>query len=130
MVLRETLLLGGDGNDLLDGNKGADTLVGGAGKDNFQFSDRDLTGVDVVADFNGLPGGDVIEVGSLLLGFTPGVSDVNDFLKSSTANGSTTLQVDLDGAAGGVNFVEFAVLQGVSTSIDGLLANGSLQLVS
>ncbi|HVR67103.1 MAG TPA: calcium-binding protein [Verrucomicrobiae bacterium] len=124
------ILLGGDGNDLLDGDKGADTLVGGGGKDTFRLFDGDLTGTDVIADFNGLPGGDVIDVGVLLLGFTPGISDVNDFLKASIANGSTTLQVDLDGAIGGANFVDMAVLQGVSTSIDGLLANGSLLLVS
>jgi hypothetical protein len=53
---------------------------------------------------------------------------VNEFLRASTANGSTTIQVDRDGAVGGENFVDMAILQGVSTGIDGLLANGSLML--
>ena len=126
----EDLLLGGDGNDFLDGNEGADTLVGGAGSDQFRFSDQTVSGIDVIADFNGLPGGDVINVGAALQGYLPGVSDIDDFLQATTANGSTTILVDVNGTTGGSNFVDLAVIQGVGTSIDGLLANGSLLLVS
>jgi trimeric autotransporter adhesin len=126
----DDILLGGAGNDELIAFDGVDRLVGGAGNDTFSFTVTSLAGVDVIADFNGLPGGDVIDVGGLLVGFTPDVSNVNDFLKTSTADGSTKIQVDVDGTANGVNFVDMAVLQGVSTSVDGLLANGSLQLIS
>ncbi len=127
--LGNDLLLGGLGNDTLTAHGGADTLVGGTGSDRFRFNQAlVLDGIETIADFNGLPGGDVLDVASLLVGFTPGVSDVNDFLRSSTANGSTTIQVDRDGTDGGVNFVDMAILQGAGTTIDGLLANGSLML--
>jgi hypothetical protein len=67
-------------------------------------------------------------VANLLVGFTPGTSDINDFLRSTTADGNTKIEIDRDGAGGGATFVDMAVLQGVSTSVDGLLANGSLVL--
>src|SRR5206468_2552338 len=51
---------------------------------------------------------------------------VGDFLKISTVNGSTLIQLDSDGATNGAKFVEMALLQGVSTDLDGLLANGVL----
>ena len=123
----DDLLLGGDGNDVLIAHDGADTLVGGAGSDEFVFS-ISPSGVEVIADFNGLPGGDVLDVSALLSGFVEDVSDVNDFLRAVQANGSTTLQVDANGAVGGATFVDMVVLQGVNTSIGGLLNDGSLLL--
>jgi Ca2+-binding RTX toxin-like protein len=126
----DDLLLGGDGNDLLTASLGFDTLVGGAGSDRFAFENKgaSLTGLDVIADFNGLPGGDAIDVSNVLVGFVEDSSNVNDFLRAVQANGSTTLQVDRDGAGAVTAFVDMVVLQGVSTSISGLLNNGSLVL--
>jgi Ca2+-binding RTX toxin-like protein len=123
--LGNDLLLGGDGNDTLHASVDADTLVGGAGSDVFQFFSFSVQGVDAIADLNAL-GGDKIDVTSLLTGFVPGVSDVDDFLTTVTVNGSTVLEVDKDGTANGVTFFDMVVLQGVSTDIDGLLANGVL----
>ena len=114
------------GNDMLEVGPGEDTLVGGIGSDEFRFTDSKLDGVDVIADFSGLPGGDVIDVSGVLVGYVPGVSKVDEFLKTSTANGSTTIQLDRDGTGGVFGFVDAAVLQGVSTDLDGLLANGSI----
>ncbi len=127
-ALGNDLLLGGDGKDLLYDVTGNDTLVGGAGSDVFAFEGLGLDGLDVIADFNGLPGGDALDVGGLLTGFVEDVSNVNDFLRAVQAGGSTTLQVDPDGAVGGAVFVDMCVLQGVTTSISGLLNNGSLIL--
>src|SRR6185312_6081552 len=119
------LLLGGDGNDTLVAGQGGDTLAGGAGKDVFQLPDFGLNGVDTIVDLNAL-GGDTIEVGGVLINFVPGVSNIDAFLKTSTVNGNTIVQVDQDGAVATLGFVDMAVLQGVSTDIAGLRANGVL----
>jgi len=119
------VLLGGDGDDQLTAGGGGDTLVGGAGKDTVKFSPP-FNGVDVIADFSVLLG-DAIDVTGVLIGFTAGVSDVTKFVKTgTTADGSTTIQADLDGTAGGFAFKDLAVLQGVSTDLNGLIENGSL----
>ena len=121
------LLVGGDGNDHLTAHAGEDTLVGGAGSDIFHFGHAlVLDGVEVVADFNGLPGGDKLNFASLLL--SNFALPASDFIQTVTANGSTTIRVDTNGTVGGPGFVDMAVLQGVSTDLDGLLANGSITL--
>src|SRR6185295_18657373 len=62
---------------------------------------------------------------SVLVGFS--IANVKDFLRTTaSADGSTTIQADLDGKAGGVLFKDLVLLEGVSTDIDGLIANGSL----
>jgi trimeric autotransporter adhesin len=119
------LLLGGDGNDLLNAD-GTATLVGGAGSDTFEF--LSISGLDVIADFTGGPGGDVLDLDVLLSAFDFGSDNINDFLKTSAANGNTTIQVDTDGTANGVNFVDAVILQGVSTDIAGLLTGGNLEV--
>jgi Ca2+-binding RTX toxin-like protein len=125
------LVLGGDGNDVLvlniDG--GLDTAVGGAGSDTFQlFQTFALDGLDVIADFTGGPGGDVIDLEFVLGSFDFASDNINDFLRTSTANGNTIVQLDQDGTANGVNFADVVVLQGVSTDVAALLTNGNLML--
>jgi Ca2+-binding RTX toxin-like protein len=120
----DDLLLGGDGFDTLVPSSGADTLVGGAGVDQYLMSVSGLAGLDVIAGLDALPGGDRITVSGVLTGFVVDVSSPSDFLQTVTAGGSTTIQVDTDGAVGGANFVDMVVLQGVGTDLEGLLANG------
>ncbi len=121
------LLLGGDGFDQLVGSDDTDTdtLIGGAGGDVFAFTSTD--GVDVVGDFDPLTDNDQIDVQALLTGFKLGVSDLADFIQTVTAGGSTTVRVDADGAVGGANFVDMAILQGVSTDVDGLITTTSIR---
>jgi Ca2+-binding RTX toxin-like protein len=115
------LLLGGDGNDLLKTFNDANTLVGGGGNDVFQFAG---TGSGTIADFNGLPGGDVIDLQALLpIGVT--AASAKQFLDTDIVAGSTILLVDQDGSGTGP-FVEVAELLGVSTNLAGLLANASI----
>ena len=125
-LLGNDLLLGGDGNDLLQLEGGLDTAVGGAGSDTFQLFT--LSGLDVIADFTGGPGGDLLDLQTVLSGFDFASDNINDFLKTSTADGSTLIQVDKDGTANGVNFVDAVVLQGVSTDLAGLLTGGNLEV--
>jgi Ca2+-binding RTX toxin-like protein len=124
----DDLLLGGGGLDRLFAAAGVDTLGGGAGSDAFVATEAGLDGLDVIADFDALPGGDLLDLADLLIGFDAAVDNVNDFLSASAAGGSTTIQVDRDGQANGVAFVDMVVLQGVSTDVSGLLNNGSLAL--
>jgi len=120
------LLLGGDGNDHLLANGDGDTLVGGAGSDLVAFPFGSVNkNADTFADFDALPGGDLVDVSELLQnsGITPGT--VDKFLQTASDGGSTLLSVDLDGAGPG-KFEDLLTLQGVSTDLDGLLANASI----
>ncbi len=125
----DDLLLGGAGLDRLFAAAGLDTLAGGTGSDVFVATEAGLDGLDMITDFDAQRGGDVLDLGDLLSGFDAAVDNINDFLQASTADGSTTIQVDRDGQANGVAFVDMAVLQGVSTDVNGLLNNGSFILV-
>jgi hypothetical protein len=80
----------------------------------------------VIADFTGGPGGDVVDLASVLGGFDFASDNINDFVRTSTANGNTTIQLDQDGTSNGVNFTDVVVLEGVSTDLAGLLTNGNL----
>ena len=120
----DDLLLGGAGRDVLTIGGGVDTLVGGADSDVFRVDA--VSGIDVIVDFNGLPGGDVIDISAFLSGFDFDTDNINEFLRM-TPDGST-LQVDPTGSGGGAIFTSVVTLQGVSTDIAGLLNNGSLVL--
>ena len=124
----DDLLQGGDGADLLRAAAGADTLEGGAGSDRFTFDAVSLDGRDVISDFTSGSGGDLIDLSDLLNGFNPAVNNINNFVRTSVEDGNTILQVDQDGNAGVFNFVDVAVIQGVTTDVLGLLNNGSLVL--
>jgi VCBS repeat-containing protein len=77
----DIVLDGGDGNDILNGGGANDILIGGKGADTFNVSDgndrmiwraEDLgTGIDVV---NNLTGGDILQIGDVLTGYSGGSS--------------------------------------------------------
>ncbi|MGH6932744.1 MAG: type I secretion C-terminal target domain-containing protein, partial [Dongiaceae bacterium] len=119
-------LSGLDGNDTLDGGDGADTLTGGIGSDTF-LRHSTAEGVDTVTDFQIGPGGDVLDIADLLVGYT-GTSNVNDFVQCINAGGNTTVQVDFDGAANGVMFVSIFILSSVTTDTASLVTDGNLVL--
>lgn len=111
---------GGTGNDLLRGGNGNDTLIGGAGVDSF-YGDAGsdvygLTVLDGSVDkfYVFTLGGaerDFVNVTDILTGFTPGVSDIDDFVKLVYVSASRTdIKIDADG--GGDNFVTAAQVVG------------------
>lgn len=65
-------LIGGSGNDLLDGGIGYDTLLGGDGADSFFFTD--LSGLDIIADFDSSQGDKIIFDTA-----STGIAQVSDF---------------------------------------------------
>ncbi|RON83260.1 LapA family giant adhesin [Pseudomonas fluorescens] len=87
------ILLGGTGNDTLIGGKGNDTLIGGSGADTFVWKAGD-TGNDVIKDFNASEG-DRIDLRDLLQGETG--STIDNFLKITTVDGTSSLQVSTAG---------------------------------
>ncbi|WP_338476135.1 retention module-containing protein [Pseudomonas khavaziana] len=95
------ILLGGTGNDTLIGGQGNDILIGGSGADTFVWKAGDF-GNDVIKDFKASEG-DRIDLRDLLKGETD--STIDNYLKITTVDGVSTLQVSSEGklnAAGGV----------------------------
>ncbi|SDR80454.1 surface adhesion protein [Pseudomonas sp. Z003-0.4C(8344-21)] len=87
------ILLGGSGNDTLIGGKGNDILIGGSGADTFVWKAGD-TGSDVIKDFKAADG-DRIDLRDLLQGETG--STIDNFLKITTVDGTSSLQVSSGG---------------------------------
>ncbi|MGX9763951.1 LapA family giant adhesin [Pseudomonas shahriarae] len=95
------ILLGGTGNDTLIGGQGNDILIGGTGADTFVWRSGDV-GNDVIKDFKASEG-DRIDLRDLLKGETD--STIDNFLKLTTVDNVTTLQISSEGklnAAGGL----------------------------
>ncbi|MDG9886611.1 type I secretion C-terminal target domain-containing protein, partial [Pseudomonas sp. GD04058] len=118
-------LLGGEGNDLLFGGKGNDTLTGGSGSDTFIWRAGD-TGNDIIKDFKPAEG-DRLDLSDLLQGEK--ASTIDNYLKITTVNGESTLQVSSEGklnASGGIANADVTIkLEGVNwsnTSINSLIS--------
>ncbi|WP_409297441.1 retention module-containing protein [Pseudomonas sp. KCJK8993] len=119
------ILLGGTGNDTLIGGKGNDILIGGSGADTFVWKAGD-TGNDVIKDFKASEG-DRIDLRDLLQGES--ASTIDNFLKITTVDGVSTLQVSSEGklnAAGGLANADVTIkLEGnnwSNASINSLIA--------
>ncbi|WP_283182431.1 retention module-containing protein [Pseudomonas svalbardensis] len=93
------ILLGGSGNDSLMGGKGNDILIGGSGADTFVWKAGD-TGSDVIKDFKASEG-DRIDLRDLLQGETG--STIDNFLKITTVDGVSSLQVSSAGKFNGAD---------------------------
>ncbi|WP_415772562.1 retention module-containing protein [Pseudomonas sp. LB3P38] len=93
------ILLGGSGNDSLMGGQGNDILIGGSGADTFAWKAGD-TGNDVIKDFKASEG-DRIDLRDLLQGETG--STIDNFLKITTVDGVSSLQVSSAGKFNGAD---------------------------
>ncbi|WP_416195232.1 immunoglobulin-like domain-containing protein [Pseudomonas sp. DC1.2] len=93
------ILLGGTGNDTLIGGPGNDILIGGAGADTFVWKAGDV-GNDVIKDFKASEG-DRIDLRDLLQGETG--STIDNFLKITTVDGVSSLQVSSTGKFNGTD---------------------------
>ncbi|MGU9813765.1 beta strand repeat-containing protein, partial [Pseudomonas sp. LF052] len=119
------ILLGGTGDDTLIGGPGNDILIGGSGADTFVWKAGDL-GNDVIKDFKASEG-DRIDLKDLLKGETD--STIDNYLKITTVDGVSTLQISSEGklnAAGGVANADVTIkLEGNDwshTSINSLIS--------
>ncbi|MFS2096927.1 immunoglobulin-like domain-containing protein, partial [Pseudomonas sp. Pseusp11] len=93
------ILLGGTGNDSLIGGQGNDILIGGSGADTFVWKAGD-TGSDVIKDFKASEG-DRIDLRDLLQGESG--STIDHFLKITTVDGVSSLQVSSAGKFNGAD---------------------------
>ncbi|WP_353844715.1 immunoglobulin-like domain-containing protein [Pseudomonas sp. MG-2] len=125
-------LLGGEGNDILLGGKGDDTMTGGSGADTFVWKAGDI-GKDVIKDFK-VAEGDRIDLKDLLQGEKG--STIDNYLKLTTVEGTTTLQVSSEGklnAAGGIANADVTIkLEGVNwsnTTINSLISGADPTII-
>ena len=94
---------GGAGDDSFRGRGGADILTGGAGKDTYNWSKKDLGGVDHITDF---ARGDRLNLHDLLKGQKFG--NVSDVVRVTDGSGGSTVSVKVGSA-----FVDVVTLDGV-----------------
>jgi Ca2+-binding RTX toxin-like protein len=117
----------GSGDDILRGGDGADTLNGGNNADTFVFeADSAFNNIDTVTDFYTWQS-DKLDISDLLTGYTPGTSDINDFVSLGTFGSDMILYVDRDGTGGTYSSQQIATLSYTSgLVVDDLLNNGNL----
>jgi hypothetical protein len=118
------VLMGGAGNDVMNagsgedallGNAGNDTLTGGSGADRFVYALAGAANVDTITDYRA-SSGDVIELSALLDEAFEPTSSVGDFARLVQTGSDITVQVDVNGTAGGANWADVAILSGYGTS--------------
>jgi Ca2+-binding RTX toxin-like protein len=102
---------GGLGDDTINGGTSNDILYGDEGADIFTFSAT--TSIDTLADFN-VGDFDKIDISSILTGFTPGVSDIDNYLTFSVSGADTIVRVDANGLSGGSSFTQIATISNVT----------------
>ncbi len=131
------IIYGGDGDDVIYGEWGNDTLIGGLGQDmlyggyggadTFVFEAASaFNDIDVIGDFF-IYDNDAIDISDLLTGYTPGVSDINDFVSIVDSGSNSLLYVDRDGTGSTYSSTQIATIQyNNGLDVDTLLANNNL----
>jgi Ca2+-binding RTX toxin-like protein len=128
-------LFGGNGNDVLYGGLGADFInLFGAGSDRVDFDQLDEA-VDVVFNFDGLPGGDVLDIADLLdnsTSYADGAGGaLEDFVQFAASDGNGLLNIDVDGAGNAAGWQTLASIQGgAGLTVNDLFVNGNLDIFS
>ena len=120
---------GGAGADEITPGPGADSITTGAGSDVVVYNTGDLgAGVDSLGDFTLGPGGDVLDIADLLVGYTPGTSDITDFVQIVDSGADSIVRIDPNGT--GASFTDLATIVG-QTGLDEatLLADGNIDPV-
>ncbi|MFA5989466.1 MAG: type I secretion C-terminal target domain-containing protein [Sphingomonas sp.] len=118
---------GGGGSDTLLGGMGVDTLTGGLGADTFFFDTATLSSAkDTITDFS-IAQGDKLDISSILVGYDPLTSLIDDFISFSTSGANTNVSVDRDGNGSTYASIQIASLSGV-TGLDAetLYASGNI----
>ena len=120
-------LSGDAGDDILHAGDGTDGMSGGAGADTFIFeATTAFHNVDTIYDFN-TGQGDKLDIKDLLTGYTPGTSDIADFVTLTETGGSTTVSVDRDGAGSTYSAASVATLYNVTgLDVHDLLTNHNI----
>lgn len=140
-IVAQSIDIGEDGDDFLDGGAGDDTLYGGAGDDVLIFGDGEdgLTGgsgadvfaltlidafIDTLSDFDASEG-DVINITDVLIGYDALTDAITDFVSFADNNGNTEVLINADGV-GDDHQVVFVVEGGVGATVDDMFNSGAL----
>jgi Ca2+-binding RTX toxin-like protein len=108
-------LTAGAGDDRVVGGEGVDLLRGGEGADTFVFAESGSKHKDTIFDYD-FAAGDRIDLSALLdANFGPS-SVVSDFVRLTASGSNLLLQIDGNGTAGGVTFVDVAVFSAAATA--------------
>jgi Ca2+-binding RTX toxin-like protein len=129
----DDILVGGAGNDTLYGQDGDDTLVVGRGMDDIYGGRGDdiiaydfMDGiVDTIHGFEMGTGNDVLNISDILMGYDSLARALSDFVQIEALNGDTHVRVNQDGDPGGV-FTAIAVMSGVETTLAAMIAGGNI----
>lgn len=119
-------IYGGDNNDTIIGGAGFDILYGEGGSDVFGFTSLSF---DRIKDFT-LNGGDrdSLNITDILIGFTQGVDDINNFVVLDYKNANqTNLYINANGSGGG--WTKAAEIKGsdfAGTTVDDLISSAQL----
>lgn len=117
-------IYGQDGNDIMLIGEGDDEVYGGNGLDQFVYTFMDGL-IDNLHDFQTGNGGDILNITDILQGYDPLHDALSDFVKFVSLNGDTHVSVNADGDHGGV-FTQIAVMSGVDTTLANMINNGNL----
>ncbi|TCD14042.1 calcium-binding protein, partial [Oricola cellulosilytica] len=118
----DDILSGGSGDDILAGGLGADTLTGGTGNDTFLFeasavAEAGLGIHDVIVDY---AAGDIVDLTDILPDIS--ASGLSAYVRydrdgSGADTNAGDLQVDVDGAGTGADWVTIANIQTHPTAV-------------
>ena len=112
----------------LNGQDGLDDMYGSAGTDHFVFEAASaFNDVDRINNFD-TSHDDAIDISDVLSGLDAGTDDISQWVQITDNGIDSTLAIDANGAAGGVNFTAVATIVGVTGLTDeaALLNNGNL----
>lgn len=129
----DDILVGGAGNDTLYGQDGDDTLIVGEGMDDIYGGRGDdiiaydyMDGiVDTIHGFEMGVGNDVLNISDILIGYDPMTDLLSDFVQIEALNGDTHVRVNQDGDHGGA-YTAIAVMSGVETTLAAMVAGGNI----
>jgi Ca2+-binding RTX toxin-like protein len=117
-------IIGSQGTDLLRGGLGADFLDGGLGEDRFDF-DLLEEGSDSIANFEAVPGGDVLDIADLLFNSTDYAGGpLSDYVRLAASGPDALLQIDPDGSSATEGWETLATLLGHAGLELGTLQSG------
>jgi len=108
----DDLIFGGEGNDTIYGGGGNDSLTGGTGSDKFVYSVLN-EGTNTITDFN--TSEDKLDLHALFASLGCGGTNpiAAGYLQFTAIGNNTVVQINPNGAVGGVNFTSLVTLNGV-----------------
>jgi Ca2+-binding RTX toxin-like protein len=129
----DDILVGGAGNDTLYGQDGDDILIVGEGRDDIYGGRGDdiiaydfMDGiVDTIHGFEMGLGNDVLNISEILEGYDPLFDMLSKFVQIEALNGDTHVRINADGDNGGA-FTAIAIMSGVETTLAAMVAGGNI----